>query len=138
MGIVHEVALSTQLAGVVTRAAQGRKVRVINLRIGALRQVVPTSMEYAWGFVTAGTALEGARLAIDWRPGVIECAAGHRTTLDPHAYLDLGCPLCEQPTTVIQGEEFQVVDLEVDAVAAAASENPPRAEDDERVGKARD
>ncbi|WP_313286519.1 hydrogenase maturation nickel metallochaperone HypA/HybF [Corynebacterium vitaeruminis] len=112
---MHEVALSTELARVVARAAKGRRVRQVNLRIGALRQVVPSSMEYAWGFVTAATPLEGARLHIDWIDAVIECEQGHRTVLDASSYLDLSCPRCDGPTRVVAGEEFQVVDLEVEA-----------------------
>lgn len=106
--------MSTELARVVTRAARGRTVRQVNLRIGALRQVVPASLDYAWGFVTASTPLEGAALVVDWIDAAIECARGHRTQLDAASYLDLACPQCDAPTTVVAGEEFQVVDIEVD------------------------
>ena len=52
---VHEVALSTQLARLVSNAAEGRQVFTVRLEIGALRQVVPETLVYAWGFVTKNT-----------------------------------------------------------------------------------
>jgi hydrogenase nickel incorporation protein HypA/HybF len=109
---VHEVALSMQLAKVVTRAAEGRTVRTVHLRIGALRQVVPETLSYAWNFVSRDTGLGGAELDIDWIPAVIECEQGHRTQVGP---LDgLLCPQCAKPGRVISGEEFTIVDIDVD------------------------
>jgi len=91
--IVHEVALSMQLAKVVTRAAEGRTVRTVHLRIGALRQVVPETLSYAWEFVSRDTGLGHAKLEIDWVPAVVECAHGHREQVGP---LDgLLCPRVE-------------------------------------------
>lgn len=110
---MHEVALSTQLSHVVRRAAAGRQVTGVHVRIGALRQVVPQTLEYAWGFVIAGTPLEGAQLEVEWVPARVRCEAGHDTLIDASAYLDLRCSSCDAPTRVITGEEFQVVDIEV-------------------------
>lgn len=111
--IVHEVALSMQLAKVVTRAAEGRTVRTVHLRIGALRQVVPETLSYAWDFVSRDTGLGHAKLEIDWVPAVVECAHGHRQQVGP---LDgLLCPTCGKPGRVISGEEFTIVDIDVDA-----------------------
>ena len=110
---VHEVALSMQLAKVVTRAAEGRTVRSVHLRIGALRQVVPETLSYAWDFVSRDTGLDTAKLDIDWVPAVIECPDRHREQVGP---LDgLLCPVCGKPGRVISGEEFTIVDIDVDA-----------------------
>ncbi|ALA66820.1 hydrogenase maturation nickel metallochaperone HypA [Corynebacterium lactis] len=112
LGFVHEVALSMQLAKVVTRAAEGRTVRCVHLRIGALRQVVPETLSYAWNFVSRDASLGEAKLDIDWVPAVIECPLGHRSEVGP---LDgLVCPECSQPGHVISGEEFTIVDIDVD------------------------
>ncbi|MCQ9352639.1 hydrogenase maturation nickel metallochaperone HypA [Corynebacterium sp. 153RC1] len=121
MNSVHEVALSTQLAAVVSRAAQGKPVRVINLRIGALRQVVPSSMEYAWQFVRArhaDPALREAELHIEWVPAQIQCPQGHVTQLSADQYLSLTCPECGEIAQVIAGEEFQVQEIEVETAIA--------------------
>nr|WP_120491115.1 hydrogenase maturation nickel metallochaperone HypA [Corynebacterium lactis] len=102
-----------QLAKVVTRAAEGRTVRSVHLRIGALRQVVPDTLAYAWGFVSRDTGLGSAELDIEWVPAAIECPEGHRNEVGP---LDgLVCPECGLPGRVISGEEFTIVDIDVDA-----------------------
>lgn len=108
---MHEVALSMQLAKVVTRAAEGRQVRQIRLRIGALRQVVPETLAYAWKFVSKDSSLADAQLSIEWIPAVIECPEGHRTELGPE--LGFTCPVCGKPGRVVAGEEFTVVDIDV-------------------------
>ncbi|GAA1472341.1 hydrogenase nickel incorporation protein [Corynebacterium felinum] len=111
---VHEIALSTQLAHVVQRAAGNRRVYDVHLKIGALRQVVPETLTYAWGFVTKKTPLEQATLSIEWVDAIIECAAGHRRDISGEEYLDLSCHQCPEPTRVIAGEEFSVIDIEVE------------------------
>lgn len=114
-GGVHEVALSMQLAKVVAGAAKGRAVHTVHLRIGALRQVVPDTLSYAWSFVRRNVGLGEAELDIEWVPAVIECGNGHRAQVGP---LDgLLCPQCHQPGRVVSGEEFTIVDIDVDANA---------------------
>lgn len=111
---MHEVALSRQLVQVVARASAGQKVTRVYLTIGALRQVVPTSLEYAWQFVTEQTPLRGAQLSIDWLDAVICCPHQHQHRLDPQEYLSLLCPECGEVGTVIQGEEFRVDAVDVE------------------------
>lgn len=110
---MHEVALSTQLAQVVSRAAGGRAVTAVNIRVGALRQVVPETLSYAWGFVTKNGPLEGSVLNVDWVPATIRCERGHERTLNATEYLDVRCRECDAATQVVAGEEFAVVDIEV-------------------------
>ena len=110
---VHEVALSTQLARVVNRAAHGKKVTDVHLEIGALRQVVPESLMYAWQFVVKGTPLDGVQLNVDWIPLVIRCDQGHITTVKEE--LNLMCPKCGKTTNIMSGKEFTVVDIEVES-----------------------
>lgn len=116
---MHEIALSTYIADIVSRAAGGRSVEIIRLEIGALRQVVPSSLEYAWGFVTRDTALAQSRLEITWIDAVVECGNGHTTVLDAAEYLSMSCPMCGRPVTVVAGNECRVRDIEV------AGEYPP-------------
>lgn len=107
---MHEVALSTQLARAVSRAAKGAKVYSVRMQIGALRQVVPETLKYAWGFVIKDTELAGATLDIHWVPLSVTCPNGHETQLD---YLDFTCPECGQPAEVTAGNEFTILDIEV-------------------------
>lgn len=111
---VHEVALSAQLAEVVRRHAAGRRVLRVGLSVGALRQVVPETLEYAWGFTIAGTDLDGAVLAVRWIPATLACDEGHRTELDG-GVVDFSrpCPRCGGATRIVAGEEFRVDDIDV-------------------------
>ena len=109
---VHEVALATQLANIVARAADGRRVVVVRLEVGALRQVVPETLQFAWKFVTKGTILAEARLQVSWIPLTIRCPAGHESRqTDP---FDIFCPACGQTGSTIRGNEFRVIDIDVD------------------------
>ncbi|WIM68287.1 hydrogenase maturation nickel metallochaperone HypA [Corynebacterium breve] len=111
---MHEVALATQLSHVVARHAEGRRVCAVDIEVGALRQVVPATLAYAWRFVVKDTVLQDAQLNITWVDAEIACSSGHHTRLDATDYLDVRCPTCASPTTVIAGEEFRVIDIEVD------------------------
>ncbi|MEJ5928367.1 hydrogenase maturation nickel metallochaperone HypA [Corynebacterium sp. H128] len=107
---MHEVALATQLARAVTRAAAGREVLTVRMSIGALRQVVPETLEYAWGFVVKDSPLEDAELDIHWEPVRITCASGHETQLSE---LDFTCPTCGETAEVTSGNEFTILDIDV-------------------------
>ena len=48
----------------VLRHADGRKVNAVDLTVGALRQVVPSSLEFYWEIVARETVCEGARLEL--------------------------------------------------------------------------
>lgn len=108
---VHEVALSTQLAGVVERAARGRKVLTVRIEVGVLRQVVPASLDYAWGFVIKGTPLDGAQLDVRWVPAVLRCSCGFEGEMGEE--INLLCPRCLAPAEILSGEEFRVTDMDV-------------------------
>ncbi|WP_290219515.1 hydrogenase maturation nickel metallochaperone HypA [Corynebacterium atrinae] len=112
---MHEVALSTQLAGVVSRAAGDRRVLSVHLQIGQLRQVVPDTLRYAWSMVTRGTLLAEASLSIDSLPVRLTCPAGHCSEVDGE--LDLHCPRCGEIAAIVGGEEFTVVDIEVESLS---------------------
>jgi hydrogenase nickel incorporation protein HypA/HybF len=61
---MHELSIAQAIADVAARHADGRRVVRVEVRVGHLRQVVPDSLDFAFGLVTQGTALHGAELAI--------------------------------------------------------------------------
>ena len=65
---VHELSLSGAIVNTVVKHAQERAVSVVNLRVGALRQVVPDTLDFYFGFVAKGTVCEGARLEQELLP----------------------------------------------------------------------
>lgn len=107
---MHEVALSTQLARAVSRAAGTAKVLQVRLKIGALRQIVPETLEYAWSFVVKDTPLADAELTITWVPLQITCSLGHESY---PTELDFTCPTCGEIAEVTGGNEFTIIDIDV-------------------------
>jgi hydrogenase nickel incorporation protein HypA/HybF len=110
---MHELAIATALVEIVERHAAGRQVSRVDVRIGHLRQVVPSALAFAFELVTAGTALEGAELVIEPVPAVARCHAYGAQT--EQAAFPLACASCGGwDVEVVQGEELQVdsIDLE--------------------------
>jgi hydrogenase nickel incorporation protein HypA/HybF len=112
---VHELSLSSAIVNTVVKHADGRRVSVINLRVGGLRQVVPDSLEFYFEFVARGTVCEGARLEQELVPAALccdACEAGWEMDLP-----FFRCPRCGSTgVTVISGNEFEVESIEVEEV----------------------
>ncbi|MDY6049729.1 MAG: hydrogenase maturation nickel metallochaperone HypA [Corynebacterium sp.] len=108
---MHEVALSEQLARLVSRAAGGKHVTSISLEIGALRQVVPETLAHAWSFVSARSGLAGSVLDVAYIPGEVRCGRGHITRMA--SQFDVTCGQCAAPTEILHGQEFRVVSITV-------------------------
>jgi hydrogenase nickel incorporation protein HypA/HybF len=105
---VHELSLSSAILDTTLRHADGRRVKSVQIRIGAMRQVVPDSLEFYFDIVNRGTVCEGAALeqeriaallrceicATEWRPEIpafrcpgcggaeVEIAAGNEFEID--------------------------------------------------------
>ena len=66
---MHELSICGSIADIVTRRAAGRSVKVINVRVGQLRQIVPDTLVYCWELVSADTSLAGSRISVESVPG---------------------------------------------------------------------
>ena len=111
---MHELSLCRSIDTIVRRAAGERKVAAVELDIGELRQVVPSTLRYCWQIVSRGTQLAGSELVVRRIPGVIECAdCGARTTLDTLPILR--CASCGGTAVeIVAGEEFMVTSLQLE------------------------
>lgn len=111
---MHELSLCRGIFGIVERARGGRRVTAVDVDVGHLRQVVPRTLEYCWGIVCEGTALEGARLRIDHIPVRLRCRdCGAHTDVAQALVLvcgDCGGARCD----VVRGEEFMVRSMDVE------------------------
>ena len=118
---MHELSISNAIAKVVLAHAGGRTVTSVQVRVGALRQIVPDSLVFCWEIVSRQPLLEGSRLEIEHVPGLIECAGcGARSTLTEFV---LRCPACgDGLVTVVSGEEFLVTSIELEPAAEPARE----------------
>ncbi len=84
---MHELSLSGAIVNTVVKHAQGRPVSVVSMRVGALRQVVPDTLDFYFGFVSKGTVCEGARLEQELVPARLRCASCDARVGDRHADL---------------------------------------------------
>jgi hydrogenase nickel incorporation protein HypA/HybF len=110
---MHELSIAEAIADVAVRHAAGRRVVRVEVSVGHLRQVVPDALDFAFGLVAQGTALDGAELVMTRVPAAGRCrACGADSVLE-------GFPLCcaqcgGLDVDVVAGEELQVDALELE------------------------
>ena len=116
---MHELSLSSAIVGTVVKHAAGRPVTVVNLRVGRLRQVVPDTLEFYFGFVARGTVCEGARLEQELLDARLRCnTCGLEWEIEIPAFR---CPVCgEGAVEIASGDEFEVESIEVEEDACIA------------------
>ena len=116
---MHELSLSGAIVNTVVKHAAGRRVSVVSLRVGRLRQVVPDTLDFYFGFVAQGTVCEGARLEQELVPARVRCGACEREwELDLPIFR---CPTCGgTEVEVLSGEEFEVESIEVEEAECIA------------------
>ncbi len=110
---MHELSLSAAIVDTAVKHAEGRQVRVVSLRIGRLRQVVPDSLEFYFGFVARDTVCEGARLEHTLVPARMRCpACSQEWELESPIFR---CPSCSSTDiTIVTGNEFEVESIDVE------------------------
>ncbi len=117
---MHELSICGSIADIVTRRAAGRPVKVINVRVGQLRQVVPDTLMYCWELVSADTPLAGSRISVEFVPARIKCRACGQFT-DVGAVPVFACGGCGGfNADVVSGEEFLITSLELAEKGASA------------------
>jgi hydrogenase nickel incorporation protein HypA/HybF len=110
---MHELAIAEGVVEVALRHARGRPVAVVELKVGHLRQVVPSALEFAFELVSEGTPLEGAELRMEEVPAAGRCRSCGTDT--PLPELPLRCRACGGwDVEVTRGEELLVDALELD------------------------
>jgi hydrogenase nickel incorporation protein HypA/HybF len=110
---MHELSLAEAIVDVATRHAAGRRVVRVEVKVGHLRQVVPDSLQFAFGLVVQGTALDGAELAIAHIPAAGRCRdCGAESVMED---FPLCCAHCGGlDVDVLAGEELLVDALELE------------------------
>lgn len=110
---MHELALCEAIADVVKPYADGRRVDVVRVRIGALRQVVPESLSFCWSLVRDYEDLPDAELETEFVTAEVRCrSCGEQSTITSR--WSLLCPHCQSADVeVLRGDEFLVTSLDV-------------------------
>jgi hydrogenase nickel incorporation protein HypA/HybF len=117
---MHELAIADSVLTVVLGHAGERRVTGVWLKVGHLRQVVPSALEFSFELVCEGTMAEGATLEIESISAAGECRmCGAQSELPA---FPLTCAACGSfDVNVIRGEELVVDSVEIDdAVMAQA------------------
>jgi hydrogenase nickel incorporation protein HypA/HybF len=115
---MHELSVSSAVVDTVLKHAEGRRVTVVSLRIGHLRQVVPESLAFYFELVSRETLCEGARLEQELVPARLRCEACDREWDPEDAWFR--CTGCGGPGEVIAGNELEVESIEVEEAACTA------------------
>jgi hydrogenase nickel incorporation protein HypA/HybF len=116
---MHELSLSSAIVNTVVKHAAERRVSVVSLRVGRLRQVVPDTLEFYFEFVARGTVCEGARLEQEVIEARLRCNGCETDwSIEIPAFR---CPTCEgSDVEVASGNEFEVESIEVEEAECIA------------------
>jgi hydrogenase nickel incorporation protein HypA/HybF len=117
---VHEFSLASAISETAIRHAAGRRVTLVSLRVGRLRQVVKDTLDFYWDITTRDTVCAGSRLEIDDVPARLHCSGCDREwEIEVPAFV---CGDCGPAgVTVLTGEEFQVESIEVEEESACTA-----------------
>jgi hydrogenase nickel incorporation protein HypA/HybF len=110
---VHELSIAEGIVAIAERHAEGRTVTKVEVRVGHLRQVVPSALEFAFELVCKGTLLDGAELELEDIPARGRCrGCGVETTMSG---FPLACSSCGGlDLEILAGEELAVESLELE------------------------
>jgi hydrogenase nickel incorporation protein HypA/HybF len=128
---VHELAIAQAIVDIAARHAAGRRVTQVALRVGHLRQVVPSALDFSFTLVAQGTPVEGAVLAIEPVPAVGQCRhCGVESRLES---FPLQCDACGGfDLCIVAGEELLIDSL----LLEEAEHGAPSVEDSGGGGRA--
>lgn len=120
---MHELSLSSAVVATVEKHAKGRKVSVVTLTLGTMRQVVPDSLAFYFDVVSRDTVCEGARLEqiiVEARLRCRDCDTHWRPELP-----QFRCAACGgADIEVLAGTEFEVDSIEVETEEEQACTAP--------------
>ncbi len=124
---MHELSVATALHGACRAEVNergGGSLRSVTVRIGELAGVDPKLLALAWPLVTAGTADDGATLAVEWKPAMQRCErCGEVGERQPGTWLRL-CPTCCAPLTVSDASDLDIVRLEFAGLEESVARHP--------------
>ena len=112
---MHELAIAESIVQIASRHANGRRVTKVQLKVGHLRQVVPSALAFSFELVAQGTPIEGAQLEMEEVPAIGSCrGCGEKSRLES---FPLQCKVCGGvDLELLEGEELYVESLELEEV----------------------
>jgi hydrogenase nickel incorporation protein HypA/HybF len=113
---MHELSLAMSLIDAACEEVErlgGPRVAALHLRLGALSGVVREALEFSFDLAAEGTAIAGARLAVEEVPVTVLCPTCSAERELP-SLQSFRCPVCATETPdVVGGRELELVGLEL-------------------------
>ena len=117
---MHELSIASAVVDTAVRHAAGRRVTVVHMRHGRLRQVIPESLAFMFELVARETVCEGARLEQESVPARLRCdACDAEWEIDAPVFRCVRCGGAQ--VVVLTGEELEVEYIEVSEEAACTA-----------------
>ena len=117
---MHELSIVTSLLSLVEEELKKRqleKLLVVRVRHGALANIVPEAMSFAFEALTQGGPFDGARLELEEEAVVLRCSCGSRFSPEQKRELLFApCPACGETLghTVEKGRELYLQHIEAE------------------------
>lgn len=113
---MHEAGIAQEILDVLNETASRHgllKVSGVRLRIGAMRQIVPEALQFAFDALGRGTIAAGARITIE--EVAVRCRCRSCDSEFAVVDYDFFCPVCNGiEVTVIEGRELFIDSVEGD------------------------
>ena len=112
---LHELSIAESIVQIASRHANGRRVTKVWVKVGHLRQVVPSALTFGFELVAEDTPAEGAELELEEVPATGMCReCGTEGRLENFL---LQCQTCGGfDLEILGGEELLVESLELEEV----------------------
>jgi hydrogenase nickel incorporation protein HypA/HybF len=111
---MHELSIASSILDIALRKTpRNCALRCVSVRAGAMRQINPQAMQWAWQAATANTDAAGSKLELEILPWTLRCQGCAREfdSDDPLA----PCPHCGCCQSIPGGgDELLLLSLEVD------------------------
>jgi hydrogenase nickel insertion protein HypA len=113
---MHELPITENILKISLEEAKkydAKKISRINIKMGALSELLPECINYYFEIISKNTIAEGAVLNIEKIPLKIECT--DCSNISEISIRSFRCPVCgSQKLKIIKGNEFYINSLEVD------------------------
>jgi hydrogenase nickel incorporation protein HypA/HybF len=110
---LHELSIAESVIRIASRQADGRRVTKVQMKVGYLRQVVPSALTFGFGLLAEGTPVEGAELEMEQVPAEGRChSCGVESRLGSFPLRCEGCGGFD--LEILKGEELMVESLELE------------------------
>lgn len=110
---MHELSIAESVVQIASSQADGRRVTKVWMKVGHLRQVVPSALSFSFELVAEGTPVEGAELEMEEVPASGRCrVCAEESRFDG---FPLQCGSCGGfDLKILSGEELLVESLELE------------------------